>query len=159
MFTEEEKEYCTIYFRRLFNTKSWKSKSTEKLDIHELYALAKSQRFMISNMCNTSFLYCEGDGGAGKLTIYPDLTVGKCANDYGFKKAEMGYINSDSKLILDDEKLRQWGEKNPFKDKKCLNCAYLPICVGSCPLAWSKQHERTCFHDKNNIVDEILINT
>jgi|GEM_PF-1449386 len=158
LFSDEEKKLCTIYFRKLYNTDRWASKAVDRIELRTLYGLAKSYGFTLSTMVQSSFVYCECDGGEGQLTVLPDLSVWKCANDYSYKEARVGCINAKTELELDEEKMMCWGEKNPFKDERCRACAYVPICVGSCPLAWSKERKRTCFCDKANLVDVLLVN-
>ncbi len=159
VFSDKEKKHFSIYFRHLYNTSQWKAKVSQTLDSHTLYTLAKSRGFKLNWYDNPSYVYCECDGGQGQLTILPDLSVWKCANDHSYKDAQIGQINSQAELVLDEYKLMRWGEKNPFKDKSCRACKYMPLCLGSCPLTWAKQKIRNCFYDKGNLVDVLLANT
>jgi len=105
LFDNDEKSHILIYFRKIYNTASWVSRAKHRVDLHSLYELAKELDYSICGIGNASYYYCECDGGLGQLTVLPDLTVWKCANDYSYTNAKLGYIDSEGSLVLDEQKL------------------------------------------------------
>ncbi|MCE1158642.1 MAG: SPASM domain-containing protein [Spirochaetia bacterium] len=153
LFSNEEKKHFYIYFRKIYNTKKWKSGNSKIKNLHVLYSLANSKGFKILKQGRSNFTYCECDGGRNQLTILPDLSVWKCANDISYQSAKIGFIEKDAPLVIDEYQLMQWNSKNPFDDVTCSQCCYLPICLGGCPLNWLKNKKRNCFYNKGSIYD------
>ena len=54
-------------------------------------------------------------------------------------------IDKIGNINLNPDNISRWYQKsNPFKDKKCCRCYYLPVCYGGCPLNYIKTGKRRC---------------
>lgn len=64
--------------------------------------------------------------------IGPDLHVFKCADAFDAKDS-VGYLTEDGSLHL-NEFINIWRAKPIFNDPNCIECIYLPQCMGGCSL-------------------------
>jgi|GEM_PF-1863212 len=87
---------------------------------------------------NTFYIGCDGD-------------LFKCM-PYSDKKDKIGYLKNTGEVKLDIEELAKWSKIKCFQDPICLNCKYLPLCLGGCP-GERIHNERTCYYDKD---DEVI---
>lgn len=157
LFTSKERELFEIYFRPIYNTVEFSEENQNKTNLEMFYRLAKRMGFRIDFGNYVHFWHCEGDGGFEQLHITPDLSVWKCINDTSYEEAKIGFINDKGELKINDRKLDNWMENNPFKDPKCTKCKLLPICLGGCPLHFRRSNIRTCLYEKNfNIIDMLV---
>ena len=146
-FTEDEKQRFSIYFRYIYNTKEFKEKNENEINLNEFYELAKKQGFSINGNRKFSFYHCEGDGAEEQIHILPNLKVYKCINDMTYEKSYIGDINPHGEILFND-KIHIWNDYSFFEDKKCRECKYLPMCWGGCPLIYKKSNRRVCIHEK-----------
>lgn len=153
-----EKKLFDVYFRPIYNTKTFKCKNENTKNIEEFYKIAIEKGFIIRFAQNIKFCYCEADGGLEQITICPDMSIWKCINDLSFKEANIGKIDNDGCEIYDYLKVEKWKTNSPFFDKTCRACKYLPLCWGGCPLNFHKNKKRTCFLEKGFDFSMLLIN-
>ncbi|PJB57269.1 MAG: hypothetical protein CO098_12095 [Bacteroidetes bacterium CG_4_9_14_3_um_filter_41_19] len=87
---------------------------------------------------NTYYIGCDGE-------------LFKCM-PYSDKKDKIGYLKNTGEVKLDVGELAKWSKIKCFQDPICVNCKYLPLCLGGCP--GERIHkERTCYYDKD---DEVI---
>lgn len=55
----------------------------------------------------------------------------KCVRMAGKTDARVGFLSDEGRLILDNS--NEW-RFNPFEDKECAACEFLPVCMGGCQL-------------------------
>lgn len=75
--------------------------------------------------------YC-GANQINSFVIQPDGKIYKCWDDT-FKGSVGTVQHGIAKNSIEQYNLSQWLLFDPFDDKECLNCKYLPICMGGCP--------------------------
>lgn len=156
-FSNEEKQIMKIYFRPIYNNDNFCMVNKNRENLEQFYKLAKLKSFKFSKILVSSY-YCEGDLGMNNFHINPDLKIWKCMNDMNFKDANIGYIDDNGDLILDNKKLFKWFSKDPFVDNTCINCKFLPLCFGSCPLNYLKNKKRNCFYEKQFDLVDLFLN-
>lgn len=149
-FTKEEKNTMLIYFRPIFNSDHYNVKNCNRENLEEFYLMGNQMGFTFADSYgNTKYYYCEGDSGLNTFEINPDLSIWKCMSDAEYKPARLGRINQDGHIEYKQQAMADWAQKNPFMEKKCRECIFLPFCFGGCPAAYSKAKIRTCFYEKN----------
>jgi uncharacterized protein len=72
--------------------------------------------------------YCTADC-LDSFVIDARGNVAKCWNSVGVKSQRIGTVFSDE---FNDNYVR-WLSYDPFEDKRCVACKYLPVCMGGCP--------------------------
>ena len=107
---------------------------------------------------------------------YPVLTYGFCIanNPSGFVVAPSGLLfkcwneiscNEDFSVASVLGKATQemqrntekWSNWNPFDNKECVKCKYLPLCMGGCPYIAMRFHRLNCSRYKKYLEDIIAI--
>lgn len=66
------------------------------------------------------------------FVIDPDGYLYKCWNEVGNVEASVGNITQGNYDIT-CYKNGMWLQRNPFENKKCMDCSLLPVCMGGCP--------------------------
>lgn len=157
-FSIEERPKIEVYFRPIYNTASFSIESNAKGILESCMAIAKQMNYRVRSGLSTRFAYCEGDGGKASVTVMPDLTLWKCINDLESEDAKIGVISQDGNVSFEDDKVKAWASKSPFRDQKCRECIYLPMCWGGCPRIALTDNKRTCFYEKGFDLRSILPN-
>jgi len=160
-FNKEEKKYIKIFFRSIWNTKTFNTKnSNAQNNLQGFYALAKKQNYNLFLPENErTYAYCEAGSGKNSVHINPDLTIWKCTNDLETKNSKLGFINNNGKAILNSNLINEIENMSPFKDAKCIKCKFLPICWGGCLLSFIAEGKRKCAEiskHKENIVNYLM---
>lgn len=145
LFDEDERKKIDIIFRPIYATGHFnESNSNTIFDLKKFYDDAKKCGFGIVK--STYYLqHCESDGGLNFFQVTPDLKIWKCMNDMSTETANIGYIEKTGTIQLNSMHIARWYQKsNPFKDEKCRNCYYLPMCYGGCVLHYVNTGKRKC---------------
>lgn len=86
------------------------------------------------------------------VVIGPEGELYKCWNDVGNKNRIYGYLNGTitNESVLLDYLMRA----DPFEDKKCRRCKFIPVCSGGCPynrlaIMKNSSKETSCLIQKN----------
>lgn len=69
-----------------------------------------------------------------------------------------GKIAENGSIIWDKEYTRKF-ETKTFENKKCLNCNYLPICMGTCSRDYDPESHSCKFDIGDFIVEDMLVDT
>lgn len=92
------------------------------------------------------------------LSFGPDGAVYKCWEHIGNPEFIVGKINKDGNMSITDRTLfnRQMYGADPLEDKQCRECAYLPLCLGGCPIQRVQNkfygaHNNHCTYYKGHI--------
>ncbi len=72
---------------------------------------------------------CVGNRING-FVIAPDGTIYKCPDCLGNNEGEVGSIFSP--LLMMSKNMAKWMAVDPFEEKRCIDCKYLPLCMGGC---------------------------
>lgn len=77
--------------------------------------------------------------------ISPNGSIFKCGESYDIKK-DKGYIGelTDVGELDINQFKRQFWDKDPFDDQKCIECNVLPICLGGCQMKRKIKKEAWC---------------
>lgn len=126
--------------------------SHEVFSKHEiaLFEEAVERGFRIWKYPSPLYGYC-GAVNFHSLVIDPFGDFHKCWNTVGIKSEAVGTLGGPPKM---NTKLLQWLSWDPFKNKECRACKFLPICMGGCPYLL-RTKDKTCDPWKFNI-KEIL---
>jgi len=146
-FSESDKKYFSIYFRNIYNTKTFNVVNKNKNNLNTFYSYALTEKFKITSNFGLDYATCEGDKGENRLHVLPDLSVKKCINN-ATPEANLGVIDEHGILNINHSKLQDWHKKNPFKSPRCKKCKLLAMCWGGCPLYYSKYQKRNCIYEK-----------
>ncbi|NJD77534.1 MAG: radical SAM protein [Candidatus Methanoperedens sp.] len=144
-FNLEERGKINIIFRPIYTTSHFgEANSNTIFDLKKFYDEAKNYGFNIVK--STYYLqHCESAGGVNFFYVTPDLKIWKCLNDISTETANIGQINKAGMLQFNITHISKWYQKsNPFKDEKCRDCYYLPICYGGCTRYYAKTGVRKC---------------
>jgi uncharacterized protein len=96
------------------------------------------------------------------FTIAPDGYIYKCWNTIGNKAEAILHVNSKGcteaerkRMNMQQIKCMTW---NPFQEQECLECKYLPLCMGGCPYrSQTMNHNKPeCMSMKNNLKEKVL---
>lgn len=100
----------------------------------------------------------RGCGGQNpnSMCISPSGQVFKCGLDIHDKSLGASYIWED---YYNHSNYMKWLDLNPFKNDECINCKFLPLCMGGCGKYNFQQgnfYERESCSHWNNYLDAIL---
>jgi uncharacterized protein len=92
-----------------------------------------------------------------------DGKVYKCsARDYSDELC-IGVINDEGEMILNNKILSKMFDDVPFRNKLCLNCVKLPLCLGPCIQKYYEnkinKSSFECLFDYSEISFETYINS
>ncbi|MFZ2471599.1 MAG: radical SAM protein [Methanothrix sp.] len=160
LFDNDERNKITIMFRSVRNTSQFKEININSdSDLKNFYDAAKNRGFNIYKNTNYS-QYCEANGGANFFYVAPDLKIWKCLADISAEITNIGKIDETGILQLNLSHLSEWYQKtNPFKDERCRECYYLPICYGGCARYYAKTGMRSCSSKDMTITPYFYRNT
>lgn len=147
-FSEEEKKCFEVYFRPIYNTREFNEDNQNSMNLETFYRLAKNEGFKTHYGNYVRFWHCEGDGGSEQIHILPDLSIWKCVNDLRVDEAKIGRILDTGEIELNYGKINNWKNNDPFKDERCCECKFLPICWGGCPLKHLTTGSRYCIYEQ-----------
>lgn len=82
-------------------------------------------------MKNWRTTYCEGSMGTN-YCFAPDGSITTCLTCVGDGKYAIGNFGENGYKI-DQDKLKMWTQRDPFKIEKCKECKYALFCGGGCP--------------------------
>lgn len=129
--------------------------------LESLWVIAKEEGFNLNPRPRRKFLYC-GLNRQTSFTIAPTLDVYKCWEQVGDLRHKIGKIDSNGKYEENINVLADWMTINPFDNKDCSECVYLPNCGGGCAAqAYNEEgtyHASCCFNTKGVIEKELLYN-
>lgn len=94
-----------------------------------------------------------GAVACNSYVIDADGHIYKCWNDIGDKMSSIGTI-FDSEIQW-NANLTKWLSYDIINDKECMDCKFLPVCMGGCPSFKLKNNEKKCSPIKEN-VDEMM---
>lgn len=99
--------------RPVYETEIFKIRNSNYSNLEEFYNFAKNEGFILYSGFYDNF-YCEADGYLNQFHILPDLSVWKCNIDLEKQDAKIGIIDKKGSLIIDEQKLNKFYNKNPF---------------------------------------------
>lgn len=89
------------------------------------------------------------------FAIDPQLNLYKCAEYIGIKEYQVGVINDNSNIEINDIRLQNKSLMySPIAIDECRQCRVLPICNGKCPIEWEKHNRKEhagCIPEKKSI--------
>lgn len=137
-----QEEVDKNYYNKTINVQKNFSKlgfQVQKLDIVTNY--------IPCYVCRKYYTAINYDGNLIKCTASNDL----------YSKQPLGNINPDGSLHW-TEGVEEKFMTLSFENKKCLECKYLPLCMGVCPRNYDKRHHR-CKMDSFDInIDKGILN-
>lgn len=97
--------------------------------------------------------------GVNSYLIDPEGYLYKCWSDAGNKKEAFGHVTDDTEFKI-DQYVKYLVGADPFDDKECQKCAFLPICGGGCPHSrlknkFTSQKTNVCHISKNRLQDYV----
>lgn len=101
--------------------------------------------------------YCTADN-VHSFTILPNRKVHKCWHLVSDEKEIVGEL-TDTKINF-NHNIYKWLAYDPLDNKSCINCKYLPLCMGGCPKIRLTQNITRCDILKNSIkryIEHLLI--
>jgi len=95
--------------------------------------------------------YC----GADNINVFVIDTFGylyKCWDEIGLREIAIDNIKNYENFNFQYKKnYTKWFDNNIFDDKECVDCFYLPICMGGCPFFKLKHKTNHCMYWKYNL--------
>lgn len=89
------------------------------------------------------------------FAIDPALNLYKCAENIGLEKFQVGKINNNGSIKINNPDLIQRSSMySPISITECRDCKVLPICNGKCPIEWEKNYKEKdagCIPEKRTI--------
>ena len=95
-------------------------------------------------------IYCEAVA-MHSCSIDHNLNMYKCWNDIGNKSKSIGKLGSTDRTEAQRAVERKYLLWNPFAQKECKKCKYLPLCFGGCPFMGMKISSHQCDHWKYRV--------
>lgn len=94
--------------------------------------------------------------GADKLNAYvvaPSGYLYKCWNEISFEKEHsVGTVFDEDLQPYQINTLTRYLNWDPFENKRCVKCNFMPICSGGCPyLAFNRSRSKNCIDFKYNL--------
>ncbi len=117
---------------KCFTTKKYAEQV--ELDIYK-YAQKKELSTYLSDFNLVPFPRTYADCSAlqnNSIIIGPKGNVYKCYKQLMTEEGVVGKLNRKGNIVYNYENLSFWSNYDPFKDKKCKDCKYLPLCYGNC---------------------------
>jgi uncharacterized protein len=98
------------------------------------YAMAKNMGYDVvlvgSGLSPGKLVYCYAER-ANQYIVNYNGDIYKCSVSKFVPEERLGYLTDGGKLIPDDPNRSQWLDMDPF-EPQCLDCVYLPLCMGGC---------------------------
>lgn len=91
---------------------------------------------------NSISVICSGEH-IKSFVIAPTGEVYKCINDIGIKRMSIGSL-FDTDNLSNSKNYKAYIERDPFKEKECANCSYIPLCYGACFNEFLKNGKHSC---------------
>lgn len=82
--------------------------------------------------------------------IAPNGDTYACWSDIGIVEYRMGSI-LDSSVTVNRKRFYDYMLYDPTNDPECMDCVYLPICMGGCPKRRIDKNAERCVHVKSNL--------
>lgn len=101
----------------------------------------------VDNMQCMGFCHAEFPG---RFIIDIQGNLYKCGDVFTSKEA-IGKISNEGGLILDQNKTKQFVDKNPLKFSECKSCNILPICMGGCNMKRFRKGTDCCDEFKHTL--------
>lgn len=129
----EYRSKITPNFQRVWQTV--KADNQENIQRIELYNHCNNLGFNVCSPANVfqigRYYKCYADR-LNHLEINYDGRIYSCtARDFSDKQV-VGVLDTTGKIVWDEAKRIKRYAKAPFENKMCLNCKYLPLCLGPC---------------------------
>ncbi|MBU2431906.1 MAG: SPASM domain-containing protein [Proteobacteria bacterium] len=87
---------------------------------------------------------------ANSFAVDPFGNVYKCIAGISLQKDKLGTLTTAGDIKYNQVELEKWNSYNILEDVECLNCKYLPICMGGCTLSRFEESRRTNPDKKKN---------
>ncbi|MBQ3067602.1 MAG: SPASM domain-containing protein [Oscillospiraceae bacterium] len=100
--------------------------------------------------------YCCADR-LDSFVVGHDGELYKCWNDVGVKKHSVGNIKNDLALTNSNVLHQKYLLWSPFNYTECVECEYLPICMGGCPFNGMKSGKPECEKWVYNLIDILKV--
>lgn len=98
------------------------------------YAMAKNLGYDVvlvgSGLNPGKLVYCYAER-ANQYIINYNGDVYKCSVGKFMPKERLGYLNQDGQFVRNEQIWSQWLDMDLF-ESQCLDCVYLPLCMGGC---------------------------
>lgn len=126
--------------------------------IVKMYAYALAHGFRINNVNSLlaiNYRACIVDSDSHYI-ITPSGELFKCGESYGADDVGLiGKILESGEMRIDDKRQAKW-TKDPFSYEECLNCSYLPICMGGCVMKRITRSKDFCSWEYSEHFSDIL---
>jgi uncharacterized protein len=130
--------------------------SDEFLDIKWNFELDQlSENRFIPNFPELTGRFCIASNPNGYV-ITPSGYVFKCWNQVSMNEQDAVMHVKRKPTTNMKNNLKKWEIWDPFNDQDCINCAYLPLCMGGCPYKAMILKTKHCTHLKN-ILEEVIV--
>lgn len=96
------------------------------------YSRAVAAGFPLSWYPNSKAGGCIATNRNG-MTVCPDGSLCRCWSQVGNLEESYGNILGEKVQPFNGENYYKWMLHDPFSDKTCIECEFLPLCVGGCP--------------------------
>lgn len=123
----------------------------------EFYKNTKNN--ILNKYPNRAYNFC----GADYLKSYvfaQDGRVYKCWSDIGNKEKSVGLLRDGGIEILNKSYYLDLLTYDATEDEKCMDCKYLPLCMGGCPFERANKNLKDCFdlrYDFNKYMEDITL--
>lgn len=124
----------TIDLQRVWQTLQSNNQNDNE-QMLKTYQLSKSLGFAsspVSNLFKVGRCYtCYADRLYTTIINYDGKIHGCTARNYNPENA-IGELSKDGRIVWDEMKLAKQKGQATFENETCLNCKYLPVCMGPC---------------------------
>lgn len=162
---EDLKKKVFVDFQRVWQVKLCKDENGNNRSLIELKTSFEKAGYNTSYFAlgrNKTYTRCYADSFFHRVINY-DGKVYKCsARDYSDELC-IGVINDEGEMILNNKILSKMFDDVPFRNKLCLNCLKLPLCLGPCIQKYYEnkinKSSFECLFDYSEISFETYINS
>lgn len=154
------KDNISIYLAKVDNNNDTYKDNLCINNIEYLESILQSNICM--NMSNINTILISNKSVYCNAQLYYSIVIDnqgymyKCWTDIGYSNRSFGNIKKLSDI--NNTKFSEYFEIDPFSDKECLNCKYLPLCIGGCPYQFKNRNKRQCTFIKNNLRKVLIKN-
>lgn len=121
---------------------------------YDLFTYSQNKGLIANTMSKypiPKYNYC----GADNINVFVVDVFGnlfKCWDEVGKKELAIDNIKNYEKFNFQYKKnYAKWFITNIFEDKDCIDCFYLPICMGGCPFLKDSNKKNHCVYWKYNL--------